>query len=318
MLAVFHQQDLPLRLSRRAQPRFRGNKTCRGALMPSRRPALALAMLSLVTVPILSVRAHSEEFHCRRGDQVRRIEVRFADDADRLPCQVVYWRDAQSEEGPRVPWNADHERAFCINKAREMVDDLHSAGWTCDPDAQTAEDAAAWGAGKPFERFFHEPAAGAMAPSPDEDGANGSGEPDQATLQAALTRDIHRLEELGGAAPGRFRPEMATLGDLDGDGVADGAALLTHRDENGRTSHHLLAYLFDGRTFLPVARVNLEAYYQNFTNLVIEDIAEGGIELMLHTPRVGDPACCPTGRRRATFELQDGQLVLAAESESGA
>jgi hypothetical protein len=286
--------------------------------MPSRRPALALAMLSLVTVSILAPRAHSEEFHCRRGDQVRRIKVHFADDADRLPCQVVYWRDAQSQERPRVPWNADHERAFCINKAREMVDHLQSAGWTCDTDAPTPEDAADLDAGKPSERFSHEPAAGAMAPSPAEDGANGSGEPDQATLQAALTRDIRRLEELGGAAPGWFKPEMATLGDLDGDGVADGAVLLTHRDEDGGASHHLLAYLFDGRTFQPVARVNLEAYYQNFTNVAIEDIAEGGIELLLHTPRAGDPACCPTGRRRATFELRDGQLVLAAESDSGA
>jgi hypothetical protein len=286
--------------------------------MPSRRPALVLAMLSLVAVSILAARAHSEEFYCRRGDQLRRIAVQFTDDADRLPCQVVYWRDTASQERPQVPWNADHERAFCINKAREMVDSLQSAGWTCDGDAPTSEDAADLDAGAPSEQFSHEPAAGPLAPSPGEDGANGSGEPDQVTLQAALTRDIRRLEELGGAAPGRFKPEMATLGDLDGDGVADGAALLTHRDENGGASHHLLAYLFDGRTFQPVARVNLQAYYQNFTNVAIEDIAEGGIEVLLHTPRVGDPACCPSGRRRATFELRDGHLVLAAESESGA
>jgi hypothetical protein len=94
--------------------------------------------------------------------------------------------------------------------------------------------------------------------------------------------------------------------------------LLRHRDENGGTSHHLLAYLFDGTTFQPVARISVEAYYQNFSHVAIEEIADGGIELLLHTPRAGDPACCPSGRRRATFELRDGQLVLAAESESGA
>jgi hypothetical protein len=286
--------------------------------MPSRHPALILAALSLVAASILAARAHGEEFHCRRGDQVRRIEVQFADDTDRLPCQVVYWRNTESKERPRVPWNADHERAFCINKAREMVDQLQSAGWTCDSEAPPSEDAADLDVAAHSEQFSHEPAAGEMAPSPGKDGANGSGKPDQATLQAALTRDIRRLEELSGAAPGGFKSEMATLGDLDGDGVADGAVLLTHRDEDGGASHHLLAYLFDGRTFQPVARINLEAYYQNFKNVAIEDVAEGGIELLLHTPRAGDPACCPSGRRRATFELRDGQLVLAAESESGA
>jgi hypothetical protein len=286
--------------------------------MPSRHPALVLATLSLVAVSILAGRAHSEEFDCRRGDLVRRIEVQFADDPDRLPCQVMYWRDPDSPERPRVPWKADHELQFCINKAREMVDHLQSAGWTCDGAAPMSEDAADSDAGAPSEQFSREPTAGAMAPSPGEDGADGPGEPDQATLQAALTRDIRRLEELDGAAPGAFEPEMATLGDLDGDGVADGAVLLTHRDEDGGASHHLLAYLFDGRTFQPVARVNLEAYYQNFTNVAIADIAEGGIELLLHTSRASDPACCPSGRRRATFELRDGQLVLAAESDSGA
>jgi hypothetical protein len=100
--------------------------------------------------------------------------------------------------------------------------------------------------------------------------------------------------------------------------MADGAALLTHRAADGGSSHHLLVYLFDGTTFRPVARLNLEAYYQNFTTAAIADIADGGIQLLMQMPRAGDPACCPSGRRRATFELKDGQLVLVAESDSGA
>ena len=98
----------------------------------------------------------------------------------------------------------------------------------------------------------------------------------------------------------------------------DGAVLLSHRDENGGVSHHLLAYLFDGTAFRPIAQVSLEAYYQNFRDVMVEDIGDRGIELVLQTPRAGDPECCPSGRRRATFELRDGQLVLAAESDSGA
>ena len=111
---------------------------------------------------------------------------------------------------------------------------------------------------------------------------------------------------------------MTTLGDLDGDGVPDGAVLLSHRDDDGGSSHHLLAYLFDGNTFRPVARLNLESYYQNVTSVALGEIADGGIELLLHTRRAGDPACCPSGRRNATFELRDGQFVLVAEFDSGA
>jgi hypothetical protein len=295
------------------------------SVMPSRRPALVLAALSSIAVWILPPQAQSEEYHCRRGDLVRRVEVQFADSADRLPCQVVYWRDADSSERPRVPWNADHQLEFCFDKAREMVDRLQSAGWTCDGDSPLSEDAAELD--KASERSSRAPAAadappaGAdaplAAPSPDAT-TNGPSKPDQATLEAALARDLRRLDELAGELSGGFEPDMAILGDLDGDGVEDGAALLSHRAEDGASSHHLLAYLFDGRTFRPVARVNLEAYYQNFTNVALEDIADGGIELLLHMPKAGDPACCPSGRRLATFELRDGQLVLAAESDSGA
>ena len=285
--------------------------------MPSRRPAPALAALSLVAVSILAARVQGEEYHCRRGDLVRRIEVQFADDADRLPCQVMYWRNAASSERPRVPWNADHQLEFCLAKAREMVERLRSAGWGCEGGAPLPEDAAEQGtaAGRPSGE---QAAANVPLPSLGRDAANGPSRPDQATLEAALARDLRRLDELAGSLSGGFESNMAVLGDLDGDGVEDGAALLSHRDEDGGASHHLLAYLFDGRTFLPVARVKLEAYYQNFTGVAIEDVAEGGIELLLRTPRAGDPACCPSGRRRATYELRDGQLVLAAESESGA
>ena len=316
------------------------------------------------------------------------FELQFGDDADRLPCQVVYWKDQESPGEPRVPWKADHDLEFCVVKAREMVDGLQSAGWSCGGAAQPPQDAAELDAIEPSEGSSptppppddaadriapsegssreqaaqlappppddaadriapseessreqaaqlapppddatnriapsagpsREPAAQLTAPPPD-DAANGAATSDQATLQAALDRDIRRLEELGGASAGRFKPEMTTLGDLDRDGVPDGAVLLTHRDDDGGSSHHLLAYLFDGNTFRPVARLNLESYYQNVASVALGEIADGGIELLLHTRRAGDPACCPSGRRNATFELRDGQFVLVAESDSGA
>jgi hypothetical protein len=312
------------------------------AIMRSRCPGLVV--LSLIAVSTLAGHAQSEEFQCRRGDLVRRIELRFADDADRLPCQVVYWKDQENPGEPRVPWRANSDLEFCVAKAREMVAGLQSAGWSCDGAVPPSQDAAELDAIEPSVGASREPATPPPAPGPDiaanriapsEDmarapaapppalppadaAANGSPTSDQVTLQAALDRDIRRLEELGGASSGRFKPEMTTLGDLDGNGVPDGAVLLSHRDDGGGSSHHLLAYLFDGNTFRPVARLNLESYYQNVTSVALGEIADGGIELLLHTRRAGDPPCCPSGRRNATFELRDGQFVLVAESDSGA
>ena len=299
--------------------------------MPSRRPALILAALSLTAAPIVAAPANSDEYHCRRNDLVRRIEVEFAADADRLPCQVVYWADTERPGEKRIPWNAKNQVEFCTGKARDMVERLQSTGWTCERELPPAEDAAALDEAGPPKEAFPEPAASDDEPAASDDEPAASDEkkpaqdpeisepqPGNALLQEALARDIRRLDELTGAASWQLEPDTAVLGDLNSDGAQDGAVLLSHRDESGGVSHHLLAYLFDGTTFQPVARVNLEAYYQNFKEVVVKDIGARGIELLLHTTRAGDPACCPSGRRHATFELRDGHLVLAAESDSGA
>jgi hypothetical protein len=286
-------------------------------IVPSRRPALILATLGLTAAPVVAAPTNSEEYHCRRSDLVRRVEVQFADDADRLPCQVVYWRDTERPGDKQIPWNAKNQVEFCTGKAREMVEHLQRDGWSCEREAPPSEDAAALDVASPPKEASRK-AAASEEKGPAADPENSEPRPGNALLQEALARDIRRLDELTGTASWQFEPDTAMLGDLDGDGVEDGAVLLSHRDENGGVSHHLLAYLFDGTTFQPVARVNLEAYYQNFKNVVVDDIGDRGIELLLHMPRAGDPACCPSGRRRATFELRDGKLVLAAESDSGA
>jgi hypothetical protein len=286
-------------------------------IVPSRRPAPILAAVGLFAAAGVAAPAQTEEYQCRRNDLVRRVEVQYAHDADRLPCQVVYWRDTERPGEKQVPWNARNQVEFCIGKAREMVERLQSSGWSCDRESPPSEDAAALDVAGPAEESSREPAA-SDEKEPGRDLENGPPQPGSALLQEALARDIRRLEELTGAESWQLEPDTAMLGDLDGDGVEDGAVLLNHRDEDGGVSHHLLAYLFDGTTFRPIARVSLEAYYQNFKDVVVEEIGDRGIDLLLQTPRAGDPECCPSGRRRATFELRDGQLVLASESDSGA
>jgi hypothetical protein len=280
-------------------------------MMPTFRPAAVLAALSWVVVSVIAAQAVAEEFQCHRGDLVRRIELRLADDADRLPCAVIYWRDTEAAGRPQTLWHAEHELDFCRNKAREMVEGLESAGWGCE--GAPIGSATATGAperSSPDPERPDDPAA-----SRGSESANATARPDQATLRAALARDIRRLEELTAGSPGEFATDTATLGDLNGDGLEDAAVLLTHRAEGAEPTYYLLAYVFNGATFQPVARINLEAYYRNFTEVGIQDVAGGAVDILLHVPRADDPQCC---RRQATFGLRDGQLILLKESEPGA
>ena len=111
---------------------------------------------------------------------------------------------------------------------------------------------------------------------------------------------------------------MARLGDLNGDGSADAVALLTHHRDGAPSSQHLLAYLFDGQTFLPVARLALTETQAAFTRAELQDIVDGVIALVLHVPQPGDPECCPSGRQRVGFVLRDHQLVDAGKDRPGA
>jgi hypothetical protein len=283
-------------------------------MMPTFRPVAVLATLSWVAVSAIAAPAVAEEFQCQRDDLVRRIELRFADDADRLPCAVIYWRDTEAPGQSERLWHADHELDFCRNKAREMVQRLESAGWACGgPSIGSAATTVAPERSSPGLEHSDEPAA-----SRSSEAAAPTARPDQAALRAALARDIRRLEELTAGSPGEFATDTATLGDLNGDALEDAAVLLTHRTEGAEPTYYLLAYVFNGATFQPVARINLEAYYRNFTEVGIEDVAGGAVDILLQVPRADDPQCCPSGRRQATFGLRDGQLVLLKESEPGA
>jgi hypothetical protein len=292
--------------------------------MPTFRPVPLLAAFSYVAVSVIAAGAVAEEFRCQRGDLVRRIELRLADDADRLPCEVIYWQDSEAPGRPQSLWNAQHQLDYCRDKAREMVEGLRSAGWSCDATPTESAGAAASpersapAAGNPAQSASR-PANPAIAkPSRNAERPVPTAQPDQPTLRAALARDIQRLDELTADPSGGFATVATALGDLNGDGLQDAAVLLTHRVDGAPPTHYLLAYLFDGETFQPVARLNLDSYYKNFTEVGIEDVAGGAVEVILHVPRPDDPQCCPSGRRQATFGLRERQLILLKETDPGA
>ena len=266
----------------------------------------------------------AQDVRCQRNDLVRQVEVEFAQDGDGLPCQVI-WRDAAASDQETLVWRSDSQLHFCTDKARELVHQLVDGGWTCDARVTASPDRSAPATVRlePAERESDAALPlrpGAEPPEPAASAAGTAREklPDRVALQAALERDVERLDQLAGPARGAFEVKTARLGDLNGDGAADAVALLAHRPDGAPPSHHLLAYLFDGQTFQPVARLALTEAHAEFTQAELQDIVDGVITLVLHVPRPGDQECCPSGRRRVAFVLHDNQLVDAGKARSGA
>lgn len=317
----------------------------------------ALAVLVFAGIATITGQAQALDVRCQREGLVRNVEVRFAQDADGLPCRVL-WQDPAGSDRGQLVWHSVSRLDFCTDKARELVHQLIDEGWTCEAGMTASSDRSAPGpvvrlepaapepdAALPLRpepatpahahrspprpmarleptapepdaalRLRPEPPSPAQTAPPAKRTQEGGPRPGRAVLQTALARDVARLDQLAAESPGSFQVKTALLGDLDGNGIDDAVALLTHRADGAPPSHHLLAYLFDGETFQPVARLALE----ESSNARIQQIVDGVIEVLLDVPQPGDLACCPSGRRRATFVLRDHALVKLAEERSGA
>jgi hypothetical protein len=295
--------------------------------MATCRPALALSVLAVAVSSMITGHGGAQDVYCQRNELMRQVEVQFAQDGDGLPCQVI-WHDAVGSDQGRLVWRSNSELDFCTEKARELVHQLIDRGWTCEAQVVATQDRSAPALTVRLEPDPPETDAALPLrpePEPPEPAAPSAGgadeeppRPDRAVLEAALERDVERLDQLAGPVRGGFEVNMARLGDLDGDGIEDAVALLTHRPDGAPPSYHLLAYVFDGQTFQPVARLALTEMQAEFTEAELQDIVDGVIELVLHVPEAGDPACCPSGRRRASFILRDQQLVDAGKNRPGA
>ena len=260
------------------------------------------------------------DVRCEREGLVRDVQVRFARDADGLPCQVV-WQSTVGAEPRQLVWSSDSRLDFCTEKARALVHGLLDGGWWCESEVAAYASRSA-----PDQLARREPDEGeADAALPLDTGADPAGQgtpsarpedgprPDQALLQAAVARDLERLGGLTGSVAGSFEVHTTRLGDLDGNGIEDAVALLTYRSPGALPSLHLLAYRFEGQSFQPVARLPLP----EAADAEIGDVVDGVIDVLVHMAEPGDPACCPSGRRHLRLVLRDPELVPLPEGRPG-
>jgi hypothetical protein len=97
------------------------------------------------------------------------------------------------------------------------------------------------------------------------------------------------------------------VGDLDGDGLADGVAILMESTGGTGTFFYMFAVL--GRSGAPV-QAGPPEWLGDRTHIERLSIDRRGvITLRFVTHKDGDAACCPTLRIEDRFRVKDGQLV---------
>jgi hypothetical protein len=275
----------------------------------------ALGLLAATTAFAAQATTTDEAYACRNGARERRVELQHADAPDRLPCQVLYWRDgATPPDDGKSMWQADHDFGFCIERTRDLVQRLQEAGWKCQKgDGTTAEIQAI-----PALAPSGQPAGGGDRSQPGAaipPGRLPAAEVDRTKLGEALTRDMQRLAQLTAAPGARFEIEATELGDLDQDGKADAAVLLNYQSDQPGTAQFLVVYRFDGKTFVPAAKTYVGGAGTDVLASGIEKIENGTIHLLLEVRQPGDLECCPSGRRSESYVLRNGALVpLRSES----
>ena len=177
----------------------------------------------------------------------RRVELRHAERASRLPCQVSTGatprsRTAASRCGrpTTTTASASSRPGRCCSACRTRL---------VVPQAAARR---ARGRDHPGDRAARGvEALPAPKPQPDPGIVTERGK-----LDEALARDLSRLAELS-AAGARFEIAAAELGDLDRDGDADAAVVLTYLTGQRQPAQFLMAYRFDGETFRPAAKTYL-------------------------------------------------------------
>jgi hypothetical protein len=244
--------------------------------------------------------AIEEAFACNNQQRERRIELRHAERPDRLPCQVVYWRDATRADNGQPIWEAENDFGFCIEQTRVLLQRLQDGGWSCRKlpldDAGVATIPAL------------APRGAEVLPAPKPTPPRATTVVDRNRLDEALERDLSRLAELASASGARFELAAAELGDLDRDGDEDAAVLLTYRTEQHPPAQFLMVYRFDGETFRPAAKTYVGSLGSGPTASAIERIDGGVIELWFE---VGERGADLT-RQRQSYLLEDGALVAQA------
>jgi hypothetical protein len=257
-----------------------------------------------------------KDYQCGKGEDVRRIEIRFEDASGQLPCRVIYRPESEDDTVGTVSWRGITALESCQAQAKQVVDRLTAEGWSCTIDDQEAETAAA-----PV-------AVAALEPTTDTDPdyvvSTARLEPDPVVdPPAALLENLDieapspmlaalikgDLAKLDATLDGQLHAKILAYEDLNDDDIADALVLLTYTSPQPAYRQFLSAYLHDGEAYQLTSTRPVASSSTDTVNAAIEGIEQGVIHLTLQAYQPGDELCCPSGIRQKSFALRNLDLV---------
>lgn len=299
-----------------------------------------LAAVSTVTALALIQQALADtatDQRCAKGSDVRRIEIRFADGASRVPCKVIYRPEGESDTLGIVSWQNIPSLAACEAQANEVTERLTVEGWTCaeapnadgddggsvtvlvDQDSapnagadqiRTGQTSNVDGAALPAEL----PAAaegddGKLAQEEDEPARfidNPDIAPPPVDLASLVKSDLAQLDT---TLDGVLEAKIAGYGDLNADEIDDALVLYTYSSPQPAYRQFLAIYVFDSETYQLTATKPVSGNISATMDAGIEAIDQGVIHLTLRAFEPGDTSCCPSGTRHLALALRELDLV---------
>ncbi len=293
-----------------------------------RRACLRAAFIASLLAAIIARPASSEtsnDYQCSRGDDVRRIEIRFEDDTGQLPCRVIYRPETENAAVGTVSWRGITALDQCEAQAGQVVDRLKAEGWNCafvnhllEPQTLDIEQATLVEQAKLVEDAAEEIDAATTPQAPDDQPiAKEAAQPgllvENPDLDAPLPALAKLLnEDLGKLAitlDGNLEAKIVAYSDLNADDIDDALVLLTYASPQPAYRQFLAAYLYDGEAYQLTATRPISSSSSDTQNARIDGVDQGIIQVTLQAFEPGDQSCCPSGVREISLALRDLDLV---------
>jgi hypothetical protein len=284
-------------------------------------PHVLIASAALLVV--LPARSEPpDDYQCGKGEDVRRIEIRFEDEDNQLPCRVIYRPETENQSVGTVSWRGIETLESCQTQTQEVVDRLIAEGWNCavlsKPSPSPTEASDVLDAAVDAETTFLETEDADQA-SDDEHALEATailienpslGEP-PAGLVTLIKQDLAKLDK---TLDGALQAQLAAYSDLNADDVADALVLYTYVSPQPAYRQFLAAYLFDGETYQLTTTKPIASSSMDTKNATIDKIDQGIIQIRLQAFEPGDESCCPSGVREITLALRNLELVEIDQS----
>ena len=111
------------------------------------RVVLALALSAVL--PLSAIAQSTTTYQCTMGGNTRRVELVHLR-PERVPCEVLYFKDTEAPGERELLWSADVDVGYCEARAAEFVTQLEELGWSCPmisvftrtPEPVTADEGA--------------------------------------------------------------------------------------------------------------------------------------------------------------------------------